>query len=1079
MAKKKKTYKKKTVDINKSLKNLSKCSITRKGSKIEVSVGSIDSHADKLVYSVEITNDGRNWKKLKVNGKKVGGTYNTASPRSFNIPFDSYHQKANDGKPTLKGIRVKVHAKTTKTTYSNSDKKSTKDKKKKIEYVYRNKWEAGLKTKEKCLTYDVKVPKNVDTAISFSTDGLLLTYGYDNPDDNIMSNNKHTIFRQTYCMLRAIVQGSKNWKTLKNYEWSSADSKSFIYKVPNINIPTKYQVLARSHGPAGVQEYDPKSSKTGASRKEIVVAQPNTPILNGIVRTHANTTEHFYKLSANVQGDEWHPVDNGSVHIQYADYGEVGETKNWTNVDLAFSTNINNQSFSLPRPAANSRRIFRIQTARFGMYANSKDSLDMYNFWDISDLTEISGMNIELQSVGGKEVLHISWDLPNVKFKDASLMIYRYPTGNSSKQVKVTPTPIEYNSGSDSKWQQCYVDYDITDMAINKETFRFELTMAGPGKYGVGAVRVNSYIVGVSIPSIVRNLKAQKFSNSVAKLTWDNRNLDTSMNGLQVAWSTSLYDIEENSTASISTHEFSNASLTSCLVTDLSTSETYYFWVRAFIKKGDVYTYAPWSVHSKTIVMENGVEKDYNGPLYLTEEPTNPVFAASRSWINKDGTVAFEWNYTSPMPQTTATIYAAYMVDPRQQKIYLPVYTVNGDVRKATVTFNTFKAYELYVKVRISNIAGYVDSDPIKIIVSSNPEFTFSSTSITSKEYTSTEDVDGTDTPLTMTRNELNSLPLSVTALTENDANTLIFRIVNVKEFEWLHPYGTEYLYPGDCVYTTELSNGTTEIDDVRLADGNWYRMEVDCVNNDTGLKAKTKSIEFFVNWTKQAKAPSDSEIEINEEGNVVITPIKPEGANDTDICNIYRNTVDGVMVCQKDSKWGIPLTDSLPTFGLLSDDKSQSYRIALKTKEGDEAWYDVEYTMDDISGTIITYGNSEVHLPWDVEYSDDRTKSGELREHLGGTKLYYSKPYISVSHSISAKIVKGMHDDILQRLYELSRYTGICYVRTSRSMAFTASVDVSISQNYNDPIVSISLSLTECDPNGEYELETLDESTE
>ena len=107
--------------------------------------------------------------------------------------------------------------------------------------------------------------------------------------------------------------------------------------------------------------------------------------------------------------------------------------------------------------------------------------------------------------------------------------------------------------------------------------------------------------------------------------------------------------------------------------------------------------------------------------------------------------------------------------------------------------------------------------------------------------------------------------------------------------------------------------------------------------------------------------------------------------------------------------------------------------------------------------------------LPWNVTIGDDRNKQGEIRSHLGGSKLYYGQPYIDRSQSLSTEVVKIENEDLINQLYELSRYSKICYVRTSTCIGYPAVVDVSINRDYNNEIVSVSLSAKEADANNEF----------
>ena len=92
-----------------------------------------------------------------------------------------------------------------------------------------------------------------------------------------------------------------------------------------------------------------------------------------------------------------------------------------------------------------------------------------------------------------------------------------------------------------------------------------------------------------------------------------------------------------------------------------------------------------------------------------------------------------------------------------------------------------------------------------------------------------------------------------------------------------------------------------------------------------------------------------------------------------------------------------------MPTFGHTFEN---AYCFCTRTTEGDEAWVDIEYEYDG-SGVIVNFGNDVVALPWNVTINDDRTKQGEVRAHLGGTKTYFGKPYIERKQSISTDMIK------------------------------------------------------------------------
>lgn len=399
--------------------------------------------------------------------------------------------------------------------------------------------------------------------------------------------------------------------------------------------------------------------------------------------------------------------------------------------------------------------------------------------------------------------------------------------------------------------------------------------------------------------------------------------------------------------------------------------------------------------------------------------------------------------------------------------LWTPLNSVTGEETSCSIDLsvkeqNVYKypAGNYFLRVVVKNSMGNTSSQPTDFIIATNPTCTLSSSSLVSYSYTTTVD-DGTEPDETTTVTALRGFPFSVTVDGEGDLSLYLYSAGN---FEYERPDKTHNLFSGDCVWTSEINAGTWSLSNVHLIDNAHYRLQLECVDSDTLLKATPAYIDFEVHWTNQAVAPSDSTVSIDD-GIATLVPIMPTGASSTDVCDIYRVTADGNYLCAENVPWGSTVIDTVPTFGNTSD---LSYRFCTRTTDGDEAWSDIEYEYEQ-PGVIINYGLDSVHLPWNVVIDDSRTKQGELRSHLGGTKLYYGQPFIDRKQSLSAEVVKLENEDLVEQLYELSRFTDICYVRTSNCIGYPAAVDVSINREYNNKIVSISLSVTEADSNGEY----------
>ena len=393
---------------------------------------------------------------------------------------------------------------------------------------------------------------------------------------------------------------------------------------------------------------------------------------------------------------------------------------------------------------------------------------------------------------------------------------------------------------------------------------------------------------------------------------------------------------------------------------------------------------------------------------------------------------------------------------------WTPMAYVEGEEYRCAIDFNKmvnndyiYTTGEYALRVIVKNSLGNTASEKVKLLIAEQPTCSLSSQSIIEYTYTALTGDGGSSE--TITTNAITEMPMLVTVSGDGDLNLYIYCI---DDFEWSHPDKSQYIYKGDCVWTAPVQSGTIEITNAPLADNSKYRLQLECVDPDTNLSAESKYIDFEVHWSHQAIAPMDSKVSINDEGHAILTAVKPEGANDTDVCDIYRSTADGRYICCKGVAFGTSIEDILPTFGHTFEN---AYCFCTRTTEGDEAWSDIEYEYDG-SGVIVNFGSDVVALPWNVTINDDRTKQGEVRAHLGGTKTYFGKPYIERKQSISTDMIKLTNEDIIEKLYSLSRYTRLCYVRCSNGVGYPAVVDVSLSREYNKKIVSASLSATEVD---------------
>ena len=523
----------------------------------------------------------------------------------------------------------------------------------------------------------------------------------------------------------------------------------------------------------------------------------------------------------------------------------------------------------------------------------------------------------------------------------------------------------------------------------------------------------------------------------------------------------------------------------------------------AQIEINDLVTYDKLKDRGRTIEFKpdaynsTGYEKEYEAGKKLTSGleyavciKVNEVSSAnSNVYLRFDSTInsniyAIKWQYSEPnklylRTDSTSSTYGVVIgcyhydseteFDANSEYGWFTVANITGEETKCDVDLGGFingrykwPSGNYYLRVIVTNSMGTSISDPVDLMIAEKPNCFLLSTSLVDYSYDSyTESGESTEI---LTAKTLRNLPLDVNVDGEGDMDLYIYCI---DAFERVRPYGTDRIFNGDCVWTSEVNAGTTSISKVSLVDGCSYRLQLECTDPNTNMKAESKYVDFEVHWEHQAVPPVDSTVDIVD-GKAILTPVKPEGADDTDVCDIYRSTADGRYLVMSGVKWGTTIIDDCPTFVTYDSVVDTSYCFCTRTVNGDEAFVDILYYLEG-TGAIINYGVLSISLPWNLTNDDSRNKKGEIRSHLGGSKTYYGQPFIDRSQSLNAELIKYENEDLIEQLYDLSRYPEICYVRTSNGLGYPATVDVSINQEYNNQIVSVSLSVKEADGEGEY----------
>ena len=284
-------------------------------------------------------------------------------------------------------------------------------------------------------------------------------------------------------------------------------------------------------------------------------------------------------------------------------------------------------------------------------------------------------------------------------------------------------------------------------------------------------------------------------------------------------------------------------------------------------------------------------------------------------------------------------------------------------------------------------------------------------------------------------------------------------------------PGGEERQAAGDVVWATALTPDLTWSSDVSawattvtapadlvLRDGATYDVDLVATDPDTLLSSGTAGVDFTVDWSHKAVCPDGTVVVDRESMSATITPSAPSGAAQTDVCDIYRLTVDGPYLIASDVPFGTPMVDPVAPF---SDAEELAYRLATRTADGDVDFRDVPYELR-WGHLRIDFGERSVDLPFNLELADAFKKGFEARAHLDGKTAGYWDSAVSRTSTFSTDLMR-LDRDQRSLVSELARHVGPCFVRTPVGSAYEADMQVgNISDTYNTSAVGVSINATE-----------------
>lgn len=506
------------------------------------------------------------------------------------------------------------------------------------------------------------------------------------------------------------------------------------------------------------------------------------------------------------------------------------------------------------------------------------------------------------------------------------------------------------------------------------------------------------------------------------------------------------------STDGPTTYMINNTHASAWNISGLQTGKTWYIRVRLASGVGENQTFGAYSEIAS---------------IDLSSAPAIPILTLSDSVITEDGSVTASWAFSS----TDGSAQASAEVAEVDNGTYTTLAVVES-IQHVTISaedagWTSGETHSLVVRVVSESgrqSAGW--SDPVSVTVAE--PITAEITQISLVEQTLTED------GVQRTVMSLTEMPLTITVEGAGIGGTTRVVIERTETYHLTRPDETDYNgFEGEtiAIYTqTGEDQISIGLDDLigHLDDGAAYRL---IATVQDGLGQSYEVVQpFEVHWTHQALMPDAFVYVRQSEAVAVLNPIAPEGALTTDVCDIYRLSVDKPELIYPDAVFGETYVDPYPTIG-----EHGGHRFVFRTANGDYitendelAWVDMTESEGDTlysDANIIDFGAGRVVIEYNADLSNSWRKDFTETKYLGGSVQGDWNPAVSRTGSISAVAVT---DDIetIEAMRRLAVYPGICHVRTKDGSSYAADVQVSEShkQSNGHRIVEFSLSITRVD---------------
>lgn len=275
---------------------------------------------------------------------------------------------------------------------------------------------------------------------------------------------------------------------------------------------------------------------------------------------------------------------------------------------------------------------------------------------------------------------------------------------------------------------------------------------------------------------------------------------------------------------------------------------------------------------------------------------------------------------------------------------------------------------------------------------------------------------------------------------------------------------------------TIELPEG------LDLWDGARYQLVATATDRATGMVSDTGECEIGVAWDRQAPVPDTCTVtasDVTDEQGVrtrqaTIAIVAPEEGEDEDAYDLYRVTDDGASLVAASLTDGASVVDHYAPW-------DGTYRVALRTPDGDVAWWDYPYALpggDVRIDYMGPFGPAYVELPHNLTVQDDYSKPFEVRRKLDGSMDGYWQRGVQRRGSIGVSLdVAGEYGTTMEALRALADHVGPCFVRTPDGCAYEADVEVNGLDRSDGPaLFGVSIDTTEVSLTSEFMAEVATE---